>query len=237
MLRAIVVEDEYLAQEELRYLIEKHSDIEIIASFDDGLSALKYLQNHPVEVLFLDINMPAMDGMLLARSLSAAIRPPYIIFTTAYKEHAAEAFELDAFDYLLKPLNEQRVQNVLDKLQQAQSIKQPPPSSAPLHLMRENRIRITEPEQVIYAMAKEKITLVYCEDGEFYVPYPISELCDQLPAQHFFRCHRSYCVNLTRVQEIIPWVNSTYLLHLQGTQTEIPVSRSNLKAFRERMQL
>ncbi len=75
MLRAIVVEDEYLAQEELRYLIEKHSDIEIIASFDDGLSALKYLQNHPVEVLFLDINMPAMDGMLLARSLPAAIRP------------------------------------------------------------------------------------------------------------------------------------------------------------------
>ncbi|OOE97355.1 DNA-binding response regulator [Salinivibrio sp. MA351] len=237
MLRAVIVEDEYLAQEELRYLVEKHSDLEIIESFDDGLAALKYLQTHPVDVLFLDINIPSIEGMLLARSLHADARPPFVIFTTAYKEHAADAFELEAFDYLLKPLNETRVKGVLNKLALAAAPTDTLTEQRhTLHLMRDNRIRITDTADILYAAANEKTTLVYTPDGEFYVPYTISELMTQLPA-NFFRCHRSYCINLDKITEIEPGLNSTYHVFLPGISDPVLVSRGNLKAFRERMQL
>lgn len=237
MLRAVIVEDEYLAQEELRYLVEKHSDLEIIESFDDGLAALKYLQTHSVDVLFLDINIPSIDGMLLARSLHADARPTFVIFTTAYKEHAADAFELEAFDYLLKPLNETRVKGVLNKLALAAAPTDTLTEQRhTLHLMRDNRIRITDTADILYAAANEKTTLVYTPDGEFYVPYTISELMTQLPA-NFFRCHRSYCINLDKITEIEPGLNSTYHVFLPGISDPVLVSRGNLKAFRERMQL
>lgn len=116
MKTAILVEDEYLAAEELKYLIQKYSDLELVAEFDDGLNALEYLQTAKIDVAFLDINVPSINGMLLAKSLYNSKSQPKIIFTTAYKEHAAEAFEIEAFDYLLKPYTEERVQKTLQKL-------------------------------------------------------------------------------------------------------------------------
>lgn len=118
MLTAIIVEDEYLAREELAYLIGRHSAIEIVASFEDGLEAFKYLQDHEVDLVFLDIQIPAIDGMMLARNLRKSSRPPEVVFVTAHKEFAVEAFELEAFDYLLKPYNETRLIHLLQKLEQ-----------------------------------------------------------------------------------------------------------------------
>lgn len=109
MLKALIVEDEYLAREELQYLISTHSQIDVVASFDDGLEAFKYLQSHKVDIVFLDINIPSIDGMLLARNIHQFQHKPHIVFTTAYKEYAVDAFELEAFDYLLKPISETRV--------------------------------------------------------------------------------------------------------------------------------
>ncbi len=94
MLKAIIVEDEYLAREELAYLVGQHSQIEIVASFEDGLEAFKYLQDHEVDVVFLDIQIPSIDGLLLAKNLHKSSHPPHIVFVTAYKEFAVEAFEL-----------------------------------------------------------------------------------------------------------------------------------------------
>ena len=93
-MKAIIVEDEFLAQEELSYLIKKHSNIVIEATFEDGLDVLKYLQNHQVDAIFLDINIPSLDGVLLAQNISKFAHRPSIVFITAYKEHAVEAFEL-----------------------------------------------------------------------------------------------------------------------------------------------
>ena len=109
MLSALIVEDEYLAQEELIYLIEKHSHIKIKACFEDGLEAFKFLQNQRVDIVFLDINIPSIDGMLLAKNIHQFSQKPQIVFTTACKDFAVDAFALEAFDYLLKPLSEQRV--------------------------------------------------------------------------------------------------------------------------------
>ncbi|WP_068717186.1 LytR/AlgR family response regulator transcription factor [Vibrio tritonius] len=244
MLKALIVEDEYLAREELTYLVQTYSQIEVVAAFDDGLEAFKYLQQNKVDVVFLDINIPSIDGMLLARNIHQFSQKPHIVFTTAYKEFAVDAFELEAFDYLLKPLNEERVKRLLSKLESVALANEPVMveeaiESRPdtINLMKDNRICVTPVEEVRYAEAQEKITLVFTADGEFSVPYSISELMEKLPENQFFRCHRSYCVNLKCIAEIIPWMNSTYMLKLHDIKEKVPVSRGNIKAFREMMHL
>ncbi|MEC6822123.1 LytTR family DNA-binding domain-containing protein [Photobacterium piscicola] len=241
-LNALIVEDEYLAREELTYLIEKHSTINIVAAFDDGLDAFKFLQSNKVDVVFLDINVPSIDGMLLARNIAQFSHKPQIVFTTAYKEYAVDAFELEAVDYLLKPLNEQRVIGLLAKLQ-ARAQEQEPPQvttnirSHTINLMLNNHIHVTAISDICCAIANEKVTHVYTAEGCFVAPITISELMLRLPTSDFFRCHRSYCININDVKEIIPWVNSTYMIKLAHVEQHIPVSRSNLKAFRCLMQL
>ena len=242
MLKAIIVEDEYLAREELNYLITTYSSIEVVDSFDDGLEAFKYLQSNTVDIVFLDINIPSIDGMLLARNIHQFAQRPHIVFTTAYKEHAAEAFDLEAFDYLLKPLDEQRVQRLLMKLEahataQLVTDEVPAPLTTTINLSRDNRIRVMPIAEIIYATANEKITEVHTDNGIYIAPYNISELISKLPEKQFFRCHRSYCVNLKRIEEIIPWMNSTYLLKLHDEEAKVPVSRGNIKRFREIMNL
>ena len=241
MLTAIIVEDEYLAREELSYLIKTYSKIDVVSSFDDGLEAFKYLQTNTVDIVFLDINIPSIDGMMLARNIHQFAQRPQIVFTTAYKEHALEAFDLEAFDYLLKPLDEKRVQRLLTKLEDhanapiaTETILE---TASTINLSRDNRIRIMSIEDIIYAEAKEKITEVHTENGIFIANYTISELMNKLPTKEFFRSHRSYCVNLKRIKEIIPWVNSTYLLKLHNEKEKVPVSRGNIKQFRELMNL
>ncbi|MGF1691825.1 LytR/AlgR family response regulator transcription factor [Photobacterium kagoshimensis] len=247
MLKAVIVEDEYLAQEELKYLISQYSNIDVVAVFDDGLQAFKYLQGHTVDVLFLDINVPSIDGMMLAKNLHNTKKAPKMVFTTAYKEHALDAFDIEAVDYLLKPLNVERVQRVLEKLEHQvpvqstmQDTVQTRPSTlsaATIPLQQQNRICIIHINDIHYAIAKEKITEVYTQEGQYIAPYTISELMLRLPEELFFRSHRSYCLNLNKVTQITPGMNSTYIVNVQHSNTDIPVSRSNIKLFRTKMKL
>ena len=241
MLKAIIIEDEYLAREELNYLIKTYSNIEVVDTFDDGLEAFTYLQSQTVDIVFLDINIPSINGMLLARNIHQFAQPPHIVFTTAYKEHAVEAFALEAFDYLLKPLDEQRVQRLLTKLEAHATALLPTEaiqeSATTINLSRDNRIRVMPIDEIIYAEANEKTTEVHTDHGIYTAPYNISELVNKLPIRQFFRSHRSYCVNLKRIEEIIPWMNSTYLLKFHDNANKVPVSRGNIKEFRKMMNL
>lgn len=244
-MKAIIVEDEFLAQEELSYLIHRHSGIQIQATFDDGLDVLRYLQHHQVDVIFLDINIPSLDGVLLAQNISKFNHKPEIIFITAYKEHAVEAFELEAFDYILKPYQESRIVTMLQKLEaQHQAASAAPAIGTPstrsqhaINLMKDERIIVTDISNIYYAAAQEKVTMVYTRREEFTMPMVMTEFCDRLPEEFFFRCHRSYVVNLGKIREIVPWFNNTYLLRLSDLDFEVPVSRSKVKAFRQLMRL
>ncbi|UIM96582.1 LytR/AlgR family response regulator transcription factor [Yersinia ruckeri] len=245
-MKAIIVEDEFLAQEELSYLIRQHSGITIEETFDDGLDVLKYLQNHQVDAIFLDINIPSLDGVLLAQNISKFTHKPHIIFITAYKEHAVEAFEIEAFDYILKPYHESRIVTMLQKLEalhkrNRQESEQPTSqvarSAYSINLMKDERIIVTDINDIYYAAAQEKVTLVYTRREEFIMPMNISEFFSRLPEEHFFRCHRSYCVNLSKIREIVPWFNNTYILRLSDLDFEVPVSRSKVKEFRQLMRL
>ena len=242
-MKAIIVEDEFLAQQELSWLIRQHSQLQIEATFDDGLDVLKYLQNHQPDVIFLDINIPSLDGVLLAQNISKFAHRPHIVFITAYKEHAVEAFELEAFDYILKPYHEMRIITMLRKLentlQQAASGGTDSPRSQvhTINLTRDERIIVTDINDIYYAEAHEKMTFVYTRREEYVMSMNITEFCSRLPEEAFFRCHRSYCVNLSKIREIEPWFNNTYILKLRDLEFQVSVSRSKVREFRQLMRL
>ncbi|CAM3306605.1 LytTR family DNA-binding domain-containing protein [Saccharibacillus brassicae] len=274
-MQGIIVEDEFLAMEELDYLIGKNSSVDIVGKFEDGIDVLKFLQTRDVDVIFLDINIPSLDGVLLAKSISKFAHKPYIVFTTAYKEHAAEAFEIEAFDYILKPYHEPRIAAMLTKLeltfaakkereagQAASSDPSPPRAAAPpgasaavaggpaadsalngpagdrrINLHKDDKIIVVDADDIYYASAQEKTTLVHTRKEEYTMHMSISEFQAGLPPERFFRCHRSYAVNLSKIREIVPWFNNTYLLRLRDIDAEVPVSRSKIKEFRQLMRL
>ncbi|CDN07682.1 putative response regulator in two-component system with YpdA [Klebsiella quasipneumoniae subsp. similipneumoniae] len=245
-MKVIIVEDEFLAQQELSWLINTHSQMEIVGSFDDGLDVLKFLQHNKVDAIFLDINIPSLDGVLLAQNISQFAHKPFIVFITAWKEHAVEAFELEAFDYILKPYQESRIINMLQKLtaawQQQNNAASGLASATPrendtINLIKDERIIVTSIHDIYYAEAHEKMTFVYTRRESFVMPMNITEFCNKLPTAHFFRCHRSYCVNLSKIREIEPWFNNTYVLRLRDLEFQVPVSRSKVKEFRQLMNL
>ena len=245
-MNAIIVEDEFLAQQELSWLIQQHSKINVVASFDDGLDVLKYLQTHQVDVIFLDINIPSLDGVLLAQNISKFAHKPLIVFITAYKEHAVEAFELEAFDYILKPYHESRIVSMLNKLETSYQQQQQAQTSGgavarnasmTINLEKDERIIVTDINDIYYAEAHEKMTFVYTRREEYVMSMNITEFCSRLPEEYFFRCHRSWCVNLSKIREIEPWFNNTYILKLRDLDFQVPVSRSKVKAFRQLMRL
>ncbi|GHD89670.1 MULTISPECIES: LytR/AlgR family response regulator transcription factor [Pseudocitrobacter] len=245
-MKVIIVEDEILAQQELTWLIKEHSQMEIVGTFDDGLDVLRFLQHNKVDAIFLDINIPSLDGVLLAQSISQFAHKPFIVFITAWKEHAVEAFELEAFDYILKPYQESRIISMLQKLQSAWQQQAGGSTAIPgttarendtINLIKDERIIVTSINDIYYAEAHEKMTFVYTKRESYVMPMNITEFCSKLPATHFFRCHRSYCVNLDKIREIEPWFNNTYILRLRDLDFQVPVSRSKVKEFRQLMHL
>ncbi|HBI09505.1 MAG TPA: DNA-binding response regulator [Franconibacter pulveris] len=243
-MKVIIVEDEVLAQQELSWLIKEHSEMEIVGIFDDGLDVLKFLQHNRVDAIFLDINIPSLDGVLLAQNISQFAHKPFIVFITAWKEHAVEAFELEAFDYILKPYQESRIISMLQKLEAAFSQQTSPHAAGPanrenatINLIKDERIIVTDINDIYYAEAHEKMTFVYTRREAYVMPINITEFCSRLPEAHFFRCHRSYCVNLNKIREIEPWFNNTYILRLRDLDFQVPVSRSKVKEFRLLMRL
>ncbi|MCS2170668.1 LytTR family DNA-binding domain-containing protein [Scandinavium sp. TWS1a] len=244
-MKVIIVEDEVLAQQELTWLIKEHSQMEIVGTFDDGLDVLKFLQHNKVDAIFLDINIPSLDGVLLAQNISQFAHKPFIVFITAWKEHAVEAFELEAFDYILKPYQESRIVTMLQKLENSwqhqsgsnSNAANPQRENDTINLVRDEKIFVTSIHDIYYAEAHEKMTFVYTRHESWVMPMNITEFCSKLPAAHFFRCHRSYCVNLNKIREIEPWFNNTYILRLRDLDFQVPVSRSKVKEFRQLMHL
>jgi len=243
-MKVIIVEDEILAQQELSWLIKEHSQMEIVGTFDDGLDVLKFLQHNKVDAIFLDINIPSLDGVLLAQNISQFAHKPFIVFITAWKEHAVEAFELEAFDYILKPYQESRIVTMLQKLEAASQQQNALSTTGTvtrendtINLVKDERIIVTSIHDIYYAEAHEKMTFVYTRRESYVMPMNITEFCNKLPQAHFFRCHRSYCVNLNKIREIEPWFNNTYILRLRDLEFQVPVSRSKVKEFRQLMHL
>lgn len=240
-MKAIIVEDEYPARKELRYFIENNSNIEVINEFSNGLDVLEFIQENLVDVIFLDINIPKLDGMLLAKTINKFSKKPKIVFITAYEKYAVDAFSVEAFDYILKPYSEDRIIMMLKKLE---NIKEDTNKEEriseiknKISLWKNNKIYVVDVEDIYYCQAQERYTYVYTEKDQFILRESISEVEKTINSKYFFKSHRSYLVNLTKIEEIVPWFNNTYILKLKGGELEVTVSRSKMKEFKELMNL
>lgn len=233
-MRCIIVEDEAPARAELKYFLEHASRIEVAAEFENALDALKYLENEFVDCIFLDINMPSLDGMGLTKILNRMTCRPEIIFVTAHKEFAIEAFEVEAFDYILKPYSKERIIKTLKKLEE-QLEKQI--CQDKMTIWKDDKMYVVKTNEILYCKASERNTYVYTAQDTYLVTNNITDFASKLPHDSFFRSHRSYIININRVEEIIPWFNNTYVVKFKEIKEEIPVSRNNIKEFRQIMKI
>lgn len=227
----IIVDDEKPSIEELSYFVTNFSSIKISGSFDDSIKALEYVQKHPVDVIFLDISMPKLDGLTFSRVISALTFKPILVFISAYSEHALEAFEVAAYDYILKPYSESRIISTLQRLENYSAVK----CSNKITLWKNDKMYVLNISDIYYCEAHEHEVHVYTKNDRFKICTSFSDFQKKLPQDIFFRCHRSYIVNTDKITEIIPWFNSTYMLKLQGLEAEIPVSRQNILSFKQLM--
>ncbi|MBE6043419.1 MAG: response regulator transcription factor [Clostridium thermopalmarium] len=234
-MNCIIVDDEYPAREELKHFINEFSSIVIEAEFDDSIKALEYIEKNKPDIIFLDINMPKLDGMALGRIINNFEEKIDVVFITAHKEYAVDAFEVEAFDYILKPYSEERIMSTLKRLEKSRSDNDVKYVSNKMTLKKDNKLKVIEVSDICYCEASERETIIYTSSNRYTEHCSISEFYKRLPKEHFFRTHRSYIVNLDKITEIIPWFNNTYMIKLKGIDEEIPVSRNNINNFKQLM--
>jgi two-component system LytT family response regulator len=237
-MNCLIIDDEQPSRQELRFFIENHSDIEIVDEFEDSIEALNFFKKEQeVDVIFLDINMPNLDGMSMANILCNFKKKPLIVFVTAYKEYAHDAFKVEAFDYLLKPYSEERIINLLKKLEDKNKSIISQNQDSKITLSDGEKIIVLKKDDIICVKAQERKTEVFFNKESFVSNKKISEMEKELCENYFFRTHRSYIINLDKVKEIDFYFNNTYLLILENMDEKVPVSRSYIKEFREAMNL
>ena len=235
MLTCVIVEDEFPAREELKYFLTKHKEISLEKEFENPIDSLKYLQENKVDVVFLDINMPELDGMSLGKILTKLNPNIKIIFITAYRDYAAEAFEIKAVDYLLKPYSEKRITEVLNNLTM---IKDNSPTKEvekinKVTVFLDEKMVVLSLDEIYYIEVSEKESLVYTQNEIYTSKLKISKWEEILPKNKFYRTHRAYIVNLDKIKEVEPWFNGTFVLKIQDLKFKVPVSRNNIKEFKE----
>jgi len=237
-IRAVIIDDEAPARQELSFLLKRLDWVEVVAEADnaqDGFSAILRLEP---QVVFLDIQMPGKSGLELSKDLAQLRKPPYIVFTTAYDKYAIEAFDANALDYLLKPYHEARVLKAAHKVRSA--VSEPEATAVRSSLERlpvrrgENTLLLPF-EDIAVAFTDGRDVHVAARNEVFKTELSLQELELRLSPRNFFRCHRSYLINLDRVTEISPWFSGGYNLKLAGFAEPVMVSRKQAKEFRERV--
>jgi len=257
-LTALIIDDEALARQELQYLLERAGGVEVLAQGTNGIEAVELIRTHRPDVVFLDVQMPGLDGFAVLKKLLDRKMPlPQVVFATAFDQYAVRAFEVNAVDYLLKPFDRKRVLQTIEKaharmtapaesasdakldallkLMGEQAAPAPRPNSGKIVVRAQNRLLLVDQRDICFASI---------EDGAISVVTPtveghsncrtLEELLDQLDPEAFWRAHRSFVVNIQHIREVVPWFKSSYQLRMNDPRkTEIPVSRSQTKRLKE----
>ncbi|MCD5325084.1 MULTISPECIES: LytR/AlgR family response regulator transcription factor [Pontibacillus] len=237
---AVVVDDERFSREELIYLLKEHERIEIIGEADSGEDAvMKALQLQP-DVLFLDIEMPKMNGLEVAESLQELKKVPDIVFATAYPDFAVEAFRHEAVDYILKPFEEEPIRETVDRLErrllnEGSAEKGTIPSK--LAVEEEEEITYLTPSEIMYVYRDGRVTKIVDQTRTYETKRSLKEVEQRLEPFSFFRIHKSYLVNLQYVKRLVPWFNGAYHLELRGRDEQLSVSRNYVKELRKQLEL
>jgi two-component system LytT family response regulator/two-component system response regulator LytT len=264
-LRVMIVDDEQLAREELCYQLEQLGDVEVVAQAGNGIEALSAVDRHDPDLVFLDVQMPGLSGFEVARRLlQREDESPALVFVTAFDQHAIEAFEVNAVDYLLKPVEAARLEQALGRARRRLSSERPAVglagTTAPLNdqieqivkMMAGRQVRrdqvalktgerfiLVQADEIIYAsLADESINIVTGQVTGTSNYRTLDDLQARLDPEIFWRVHRSHLVNINKIKEIVPWFSRNYILRMKDAKaTEIPVSRSQTKRLREYLKL
>jgi two-component system, LytTR family, response regulator LytT len=244
----LLVDDENLAREELAFLLREFPEIEVLATASNGLEAVKLIEDLEPDLVFLDVQMPGLDGMGVIRTLrERGVALPHFVLATAYDQYAVEAFRLEALDYVLKPVEHERLVETIDRARKAIAEKtvadldaapRPAASSAnvraKLLIRTQNRNMIVDAQEMIYATIEDGVISVVTTSIEGMLNHrTLEELQSNLDPEHFWRAHRSYIVNIHHIKEVIPWFNSSFQIKMTDKkETEIPVSRVQTKRLR-----
>ncbi len=258
-LRAVLVDDEQLARDELGYLLGQVGGIEIVGQAGNGVEALTTIERLQPDVVFLDVQMPGLTGFEVARRLVDNRATSHIIFVTAYDQHAIEAFEVNAVDYLLKPVEPGRLETAVVRARKriatdraADGTVRSAELEKIIELVAERQSRrerlaikigerflLVQAEDIIYAsLADEGISVVTSQHAGTSSFRTLDELQERLDPTVFWRVHRSHLVNINKIKEIVPWFSRNYILRMKDDKsTEIPVSRTQTRKLREYLKL
>jgi two-component system LytT family response regulator/two-component system response regulator LytT len=255
----VIVDDERPARDELAYLLKGFPEVNLVAQGKNGLEALALIKEHNPDLVFLDVQMPGLDGFGVIKKLAERKqRVPQIVFATAFDSYAIQAFEVNAVDYILKPFDKGRIakaiqrakklveaqtsavdrlENLMDQLG-ASSAK---PKLTPVKLLvkSQSRMILVDAENMIYASIQDGTITIFASDVEGISTFrTIEDLADALDGDIFWRAHRSYLVNINHIKEVVPWFKSSYMLKMKDKrQSEIPVARAQTKRLRELLKL
>jgi two-component system response regulator LytT len=258
-INTIIIDDERPARDELAFLLRALPEINLVAQGKNGLEALALIKEHEPDLIFLDVEMPGLDGLGVAKKLvERGSRLPQVVFATAYDHYAVKAFEVNAVDYVLKPFDRsriakavQRVKRMVDeRVSQVERLENlvgqlgathraQPPQPAKLLVKSQSRMLLIDAEDMIYASIQDGAITVYARTAEGVSNYrTVEELMEALDPGVFWRPHRSYLVNINHIKEVVPWFKSSYMLKMDDKRaSEIPVSRAQTKRLRELLKL
>jgi len=233
LLNALIVDDEAPARSELRYLLEETGRVDTIREALNAREAVESLvkskegTDQRIDVIFLDISMPKTSGMQLAEALHKLKNPPAVVFVTAYSEYALEAFNVDAVDYLMKPVETDRLNRALDKVE---AIVKPAPASHPaqerIPVEKGGRKVLVPVDEIRYIEAKDDYSCIYTDGDRFLSTISLAKLEQKLTPHGFFRVHRGYIVNLDHVEDVEVISSGILQLGIKGVEEKkIPVSR------------
>ncbi|MGA7908703.1 MAG: response regulator [Candidatus Sulfotelmatobacter sp.] len=253
-LSAVIVDDEQLARDELAYLLKNAGDVDVVAQGKNGLEAISLIKEHNPDLVFLDVQMPGLDGFgVIKKLLDKKVPLPKIVFATAFDQYAVKAFEVNAVDYLLKPFDKKRVAQSVQKARAQQESDGMPaekieslvrmlqaqkPHTSKILLKAVGRMFLVDQKDICYASIEDGVITVATAGASGMEGQSncrtLEELFESLDSNLFWRAHRSYLVNINRIREVVPWFKSSYQLRMDDKkQSEIPVSRAQTKRLRE----
>lgn len=253
-LRAVVADDEQLAREELCFLLGHLEGVSVVGQASDGVEALAEIARLGPDVAFLDVQMPGLTGLEVARQLADQGTRVGVVFVTAFDQRAIEAFEVNAVDYLLKPVDPGRLEQSVARVRRRRESDQASPSQLDwlarlvagqkgrreqIAVKMGDRFVLVAADDIIHAsVVEDSITIVTGEVSGTSNDRTLDELQARLDPEVFWRVHRSHLVNIHKVKEIVPWISRNYILRMTDpNQTEIPVSRSQTRRLRDYLKL
>jgi DNA-binding LytR/AlgR family response regulator len=236
-LRALIVDDEAPARTELRELLREHGNVEVVGEAASAREALQLANALAYDVVFCDIEMPGASGVQAAPLVRGRRGRPELVFVTGFPQYAVDAFAVEAFDYLLKPVDPRRLAQVLDRLERTRR-RLPPADGEKLPVVSGSETVLLDPEAVVYATAEGDYSRVHTHDRAYLCTRSLRELERILPRGHFFRLHRSSLVNLARITSVgRPAADRISVTLDDERATTLPVARRKAAHLRQRLRL